>query len=102
MCLAMPALVVQLVEPDEAIVELGGIRKQISLALVDEVAVGDYVILHVGYALQKLDIAEAEATLALFRELGEESGVSVSPGPEDPPATDLAGRAAAGAPTAAP
>jgi len=71
----MPALVVDI--PDdpaaladaEAIVELGGVRKRISLALVDDVAVGDYVILHVGFALQKLDVEEAEATLALFREM---------------------------------
>jgi hydrogenase expression/formation protein HypC len=47
-------------------VDLGGIRKEISLALVDGVQVGDYVILHVGYALSKLDPAEAERTLALF------------------------------------
>ena len=50
----------------DAVVDLGGIRKQISLALVDGVEVGDYVILHVGYALSKLDPVEAERTLALF------------------------------------
>jgi hydrogenase expression/formation protein HypC len=55
---------------DDAVVDLGGIRKQISLALVDGVAVGDYVILHVGYALSKLDAEEAGKTLALFREAG--------------------------------
>jgi hydrogenase expression/formation protein HypC len=53
-----------------AIVDLGGIRKEVSLALVDDVAVGDYVILHVGYALTRLDPAEAEKTLALFAEAG--------------------------------
>ncbi len=69
MCLAMPALVVELIEPEDAVVDLDGVRKRISLSLVDDVAVGDYVILHVGFALQKLDVEEAEATLALFREL---------------------------------
>ena len=66
MCLAIPVRVVELLDGDAAIVDLGGIRKQISLALVDDVAVGDYVILHVGYALSKLDPDEAERTLALF------------------------------------
>lgn len=66
MCLAIPVRVVELAADDAAIVDLGGIRKQISLALVDGVQVGDYVILHVGYALSKLDPAEAERTLALF------------------------------------
>lgn len=70
MCLALPVRVVDLVGSEDAVVDLGGIRKQISLALVDDVAVGDYVILHVGYALTKLDPDEAEKTLALFREAG--------------------------------
>ncbi len=74
MCLAMPALVVELIEPDEAIVELDGVRKQISIALVEDVEVGDYVILHVGFALQKLDVEEAEATLRLFAELADAEG----------------------------
>jgi hydrogenase expression/formation protein HypC len=66
MCLALPVRVVELLPDDQALVDLGGIRKQISLALVDGVQVGDHVILHVGYALSKLDPAEAERTLALF------------------------------------
>ena len=70
MCLAVPVRVVELCGDDAAIVDLGGIRKEVSLALVEDVAVGDYVILHVGYALTKLDPAEAEKTLALFAEAG--------------------------------
>ena len=70
MCLAIPACVEQLVAEDSAIVNLGGVRKEISLALVDDVAVGDYVIVHVGFALQKLDPEEAAQTLALFAEIG--------------------------------
>jgi len=73
MCLALPVRVVELKEGDAAIVDLGGIRKEISLALVDGVAIGDYVILHVGYALAKLDAAEAERTLELFRAAGVEA-----------------------------
>jgi len=70
MCLAIPACVEQLVAGDCAIVNLGGVRKEISLALVEDVAVGDYVIVHVGFALQKLDPEEAAQTLALFAEIG--------------------------------
>lgn len=71
MCLAIPARVEQLTLDNNAIVNLGGVRKEVSLALVEEVAVGDYVIVHVGYALQKLDEEEALRTLALFAELAE-------------------------------
>ena len=70
MCLALPVRVVDLLPDEQAVVDLGGIRKQVSLALVDSVGVGDYVILHVGYALTRLDPAEAEKTLALFRAAG--------------------------------
>lgn len=66
----MPVKVVELRDGDLALVELDGTRKEISLALVEEVAVGDYVILHAGYALQKLDTEEAEHTLELFRQIG--------------------------------
>ncbi|MGQ9684830.1 MAG: HypC/HybG/HupF family hydrogenase formation chaperone [Thiobacillaceae bacterium] len=70
MCLAIPALVVQIQDGDQAIVDLGGVRKDVSLALVEGVAVGDYVIVHVGYALTRLDPDEAEQTLALMAEAG--------------------------------
>ena len=69
MCLAIPVRVVKVGASDTAIVDLGGVQKEISIALLDDVAVGDYVILHVGYALSKLDPEEAEKTLALFAEM---------------------------------
>ena len=71
MCLAIPARVVEMPDADNAVVDLGGVRKEISLALVDGVAIGDYVIVHVGYALNKLDPEEAAKTLALFAEMGQ-------------------------------
>ncbi|MGW8271522.1 MAG: HypC/HybG/HupF family hydrogenase formation chaperone [Burkholderiales bacterium] len=71
MCLAVPAQVVELRSAEAALVDLGGVRKEISLALVDDVAVGDYVIVHVGFALQRLDREEAERTLELFAALGD-------------------------------
>lgn len=70
MCLAIPARVAELHPGDEATVDIGGVRKRISLALVEDVAVDDYVIVHVGYALNKLDPQEAARTLALFEQLG--------------------------------
>lgn len=69
MCLALPARVVALLDLETATIDLGGIRKKISIALVPEVQVGDYVIVHVGYAIGMLDPEEAEATLKLFAEL---------------------------------
>ncbi len=69
MCLAIPALIAELTPDGNAVVDFGGMRKEISLALVDGVAAGDYVIVHTGYALQKLDREEAERTLAMFAEM---------------------------------
>ncbi len=70
MCLAIPARVVELPTPDTAVVDVDGVQKRISLALVDGVACGDYVIVHVGYALTRLDPEEAERTLQTFAEAG--------------------------------
>jgi len=69
MCLALPAQVTALLPDDMAVVALGGVSKEISLALVEDVAEGDYVIVHVGYALSKIDPDEAAKTLALFAEM---------------------------------
>ncbi len=54
-------------------VALDGVSKTISAALVDDLSVGDYVILHVGFALAKIDPQEAERTLAMIREIAESS-----------------------------
>ena len=78
MCLAIPVKVVELGAGDTAMVDLGGVRKEISLALLTDVQVGDYVILHVGYALSKLDPEEAERTLALFAEINAAGSVGES------------------------
>ena len=78
MCLAIPALVVELRPNDQAVVNLGGIRKEISVALVDGVQVGDYVIVHVGYALTRLDPEEAEQTLALMAQAGIDVGAEAA------------------------
>lgn len=76
MCLAIPVQVVELLPAQQALIDLGGVRKQISTALLDSVAVGDYVILHVGYAIGKLDQEEALRTLAMFGELAVSEGMA--------------------------
>ncbi len=76
MCLAIPARVIETLDQDMAKVEVGGIVKTVSLCLVDGVAVGDYVILHVGFALSKLEPEEARQTLALFAEAGVLKGLA--------------------------
>ena len=75
MCLAIPARIVRLEAGEQAVVDVGGIRKQISVALVDGVAPGDYVIVHVGYALARLDPAAAAATLAAMAAAGIDARV---------------------------
>jgi hydrogenase expression/formation protein HypC len=74
MCLAIPARVVEVLPESEGVVDVGGVRKRISLELVSDVVPGDYVIVHVGYALQRLDPSEAARTLALFAEAGLSAG----------------------------
>ena len=70
MCLALPARVVELLEDDMAVVAFDTVRKRISLALVEDVAIGDFVLVHVGYALHKVSPEEAERTLAMMAEAG--------------------------------
>lgn len=69
MCLAIPAKIVELTLGDNAIVSLEGVKKEISLALVAGAKVGDYVLVHVGYALNTVSPEEAEKTLALMAEM---------------------------------
>ncbi|HFD86200.1 [NiFe] hydrogenase metallocenter assembly protein HypC [hydrothermal vent metagenome] len=78
MCLALPAKVVAIDEAsDMATVALGEVKKEISLALVEDVQLGDFVLIHVGYALNKVSPEEAELTLQLFAEAGlMDEGVS--------------------------
>lgn len=71
MCLALPAQIIE-IQADQctATASVDGVKVEVSLALVDDVVVGDYVLVHVGYALNKIDEAEALKTLALFAEAG--------------------------------
>ena len=69
MCLAVPVRVAALLGDQWAEIEVGGIYNRISVALLEHVAVGDYVIVHAGFAITRLDVEEAEKTLALFEEI---------------------------------
>ncbi len=70
MCLAIPAQIIALNGDDQALVNIGGVRKEISLALLkDQVDINDYVIVHVGFALSKLDELQAKQTLKDFAEM---------------------------------
>jgi hydrogenase expression/formation protein HypC len=71
MCLAVPARVVAVDGDRMATVEVGGVTRRVALDLVPETRVGDYVIVHVGFAIQRLDEAEARETLAWFEKLVE-------------------------------
>lgn len=70
MCLAIPARVVDVLPDQQVMIDLDGLRKQVSTALIGEVAVDDFVIIHVGYAIGKIDPEEADRTLKMFAELG--------------------------------
>lgn len=71
MCLALPAQIIAIdTETNMATASVNQVKVEVSLALVDEVVIGDYVLVHVGFALQKIDHEEALATLALFAEAG--------------------------------
>ena len=69
MCLAVPAEVLELRENELALIEIGGVRMDVSLMLLDGVEVGDYVLVHAGFAIEKIDAHEAQKTLELFEEV---------------------------------
>jgi len=74
MCLAVPARVIEMRDDLLGLVELGGVVREVSFMLLPDARVGDYVLLHAGYALQKMDTAEAEETLRLLVEMVEAAG----------------------------
>ena len=69
MCLAVPMRVVEIVEGSRARAEAGGISRVVDVSLLDNVVPGDYLIVHAGFAIEKLDPVEADARLALFDEM---------------------------------
>ena len=79
MCLAVPARVVECLEGDRARIDLGGVHMEISVELLDGVRAGDYVIVHVGYAIGKLDEDEALATLQAMAEMAQANARAGAP-----------------------
>jgi hydrogenase expression/formation protein HypC len=69
MCLGIPMRVVELQAPDKARVESGNVSMEVSLLLVDDVKVGDYVLVHAGFALEVMDVAAAEETIELLSQV---------------------------------
>ncbi len=72
MCLAIPGKIVEIIDPDNFIakVEVGGVRRGVNIGMLDDVKIGDYVLVHVGFAMTKIDEREAAETLRTLRELG--------------------------------
>lgn len=71
MCLGVPMELVELVDEERGVAELDGVRCEVSLPLIEEPKVGDYLIVHAGFAIERLDRDEADARIDLFRQLGE-------------------------------
>lgn len=78
MCLAIPARVVAVNGEDQARIDIVGVQKEISTALIDNVAVGDYLIVHVGHAIGRIDPDEAQKTLAYLAEMSEEDAKALA------------------------
>jgi hydrogenase expression/formation protein HypC len=75
MCLAIPGKIIEIVDEDNSIakVEVGGVKRNINIGMLgkEEARVGDYVLIHVGFAMSKVDEKEAEETLRILKEIGE-------------------------------
>ena len=73
MCLGIPAQIVEIVDPEAGIAkaEISGVRRDVSIALEPDAGVGDWVLVHVGFALSKIDEDKARETLALLEQMGE-------------------------------
>jgi hydrogenase expression/formation protein HypC len=70
MCLAIPAKIIEIKDDHMALVESEGVIKEISIAMIDNAMIGDYVIVHVGFAINKIDEEEALKTFDLINEMG--------------------------------
>lgn len=78
MCLAIPAKVIS-IDGATAKVSVGDVEYSASLLLLDDVVPGDYIMLHAGFGIQKVDAAEAEETLRLLKEIEQNSGHLINP-----------------------
>ena len=74
MCLAVPALVEKILENATACVRVGGVFQEVSTVLLEDLSPGDYVVVHVGFALSRIDPVEAQKTLSLMEKLASPRG----------------------------
>jgi len=74
MCLAVPVQITDIFEDQTALVTLNNVERKISLMMTPEARLGDYVLVHTGYAISVLDPAEAQDSLQLFDELADCAG----------------------------
>jgi hydrogenase expression/formation protein HypC len=72
MCLAIPGKIIEIVDFENHIakVDVGGVKRNVNIGMLDDAGVGDYVLIHVGFAMSKVDEKEAEETLRLLQDLG--------------------------------
>lgn len=75
MCLAIPAKIIK-INGGEAEVDMQGIRREANISLLDKIRKGDYVLLHAGFAIQKIDAKSALETLKIFREINEKTDIN--------------------------
>ncbi len=88
MCLAIPGKVLEIdrgAEPIMGTVSFGGVQKRICLEWIPEIQIGEYVIVHVGFAISKVDEKEALETLALFKEMDDLESEGLRPETPEPP-----------------
>ena len=71
MCVAMPMKVLEIGDRDDGLAELGGVKRHVSFRLLSDVALGDYVLVHAGFAIAKVDEDEAQLSLDALAECGE-------------------------------
>ena len=73
MCLAIPGRIVEIVDEENSIakVDVAGVKRNINIGMLDKTQVGDYVLIHVGFAMSKIDEHEAEETLRVLKEIGD-------------------------------
>ena len=73
MCLAIPGKIIEIVDPENHIakVEVGGVRRNINTGMLDDTQVGNWVLIHVGFAMSKIDEHEAQETLRVLEEIGQ-------------------------------
>ncbi len=82
MCLAVPGKLVSILSSDEATADLGGIQKNVNVSLISDPKPGDWVIIHVGFALQRINEEEARATLALLADAAKTGAAAQDPSAE--------------------